>query len=194
MLTFRLPVAIILLVLIPLLALAGPDTSPADHMGLMKFGEGKQKWFGLSIYTASLWGDSDSTLPEIYDNQVMLSINYTRDISSSRILETTRQEWKQLDGELDSREEAWIGYLAAFFPDINAGDQISSLVIPGEETRFYLGNEEIGRVRDAEFGPAFLAIWLDPNTSAKPLRTKLLRNVPTEKNSETQQQSISANL
>jgi hypothetical protein len=50
-------------------------------------------------------------------------------------------------------------------------------VLPDGQTIFYKGKQEIGRVDDAEFGPAFLSIWLDPNTRSKPLRAKLLKTL-----------------
>ena len=58
--------------------------------------------------------------------------------------------------------------------DVKAGDSISSLFIPGKGTRFYFGQREIGYIIDNDFGPAFLAIWLDPNTREKRMRKNLL--------------------
>jgi hypothetical protein len=167
------PIAAVLLLiaqLFPTVSSAGP----AEEFDLTKLGEGKLRWFGLSIYTASLWSESDASLAGFYDSQIMLSLNYARNIKKERILDTTRDEWKKLDGKFDEREAAWLIQLAEIFPDISAGDRLSSLVIPGKETRFFLDDKEIGRITDADFGPAFLAIWLDPNTSSKPIRAKLL--------------------
>jgi hypothetical protein len=183
-----------ILLLLPLLSHAGQDISISNHMGLQKLGEGNKSWFGLSIYTASLWGENDSGLSGIYDRQLMLSIHYVRNASSNRIIKSTRNEWKKLHGEITPQEERWLNYLAEIFPDISSGELLSSFMIPDKETRFFLGNKEIGRISDADFGPAFLAIWLDPRTSDKALRTKLLRYSTAEKITKTPQDSFSANL
>jgi len=152
----------------------GAGACPTADLGLVKLGEGKLRWFGLPIYTASLWSEPGASLEDIYMRPLLLLIDYDRNISKERILRTTRQEWKRLNGEYPERETAWIESLAKIFPDISAGDQLSTRVTPGGETCFYLGNQPIGRVRDAEFGPAFLSIWLDPNTRSEALRAKLL--------------------
>jgi hypothetical protein len=162
-----------LIILIPALTSA----SPGEELGLTKLGEGKLRWFGLSIYTASLWSNSETSLGNFYENPVLLTISYDRNISKDRILQTTRQEWERLDGVFDEREALWIESLTRIFPDVKAGDQISSLVLPDGQTHFFLGKQEIGRVDDAEFGPAFLSIWLDPNTRSKPVRAKLLNTL-----------------
>jgi hypothetical protein len=151
--------------------------SPGESHGLTKLGEGQLRWFGLSIYTASLWTQPETTLNKFYETPVLLTIDYDRNISKERILESTRQEWERLDGEFDTQENLWIDSLTVFFPDIKAGDKLSSLVLPDGQTRIYLGTEEIGRVDDPDFGPAFLSIWLDPNARSKPLRKKLLNSL-----------------
>jgi hypothetical protein len=191
-LKFRKAATVFILFLTPLLSHAGQDIS--NHMGLQKLGEGKKSWFGLSVYTASLWGESNSDLAGIYNKQLMLSIHYVRNSNSSRIIKSTRNEWKKIHGEITLQEERWLNYLAEIFPDISAGEQLSSFMIPDKETRFYLGDKEIGRISDADFGPAFLAIWLDPRTSDKTLRAKLLGDTTAEKKTKALPKNFSANL
>jgi len=189
---FRNVAMVFILFLTPLLSHAGQDIS--NHMGLQKLGEGKKSWFGLSVYTASLWGERNSDLTGIYNKQLMLSIHYVRNSNSSRIIKSTRNEWKKIHGEITPQEKRWLNYLAEIFPDISAGEQLSSFMIPDKETRFYLGNKEIGRISDADFGPAFLAIWLDPRTSDKTLRAKLLGDTTAEKTTKALPDNFSANL
>ena len=170
------------------------SAGPAEEFELTKLGEGKLSWFGLSIYTASLWSEADVSLDGFYESQAMLSLIYARNIKKDRILSTTRDEWEKLDGEVDEREAAWLTQLTEIFPDIRAGNRLSSLIIPDKETRFYLDDQEIGRITDAEFGPAFLAIWLDPNTSSKAMRSKLLNKLLQANASEISGKNITANL
>ena len=76
------------------------------------------------------------------------------------------REWQRLDGEFDEKEQRWIAQLDQIYPDITKGNQLSTLVISGRETRFYLDDREIGIIDDPEFGPAFLEIC-----------TKMFKNV-----------------
>ena len=69
----------------------------------------------------------------------------------------------------------WMHEMAALFPDVNSGQTISGIHLPGAETRFYLDGVPLGRIEDPEFGPAFFAIWLDPRTREPALRERLLQ-------------------
>lgn len=156
--------------MIPLLCMA----SQAPELGMRKTGEAELKWFGISIYTASLWSGSSPFSDEPESGTLMLSIEYHRNVSQSKILKSTKKEWARL-GQVDQdKRQAWLGALAGFLPDVGAGDSLSSLVVAGGETRFYLGNTEIGSITDPEFGRAFLAIWLDPTSRYPRQRRKLL--------------------
>ncbi len=113
----------------------------------------------------------------MYDRPVMLRIEYDWNVSRERILKSTRAEWKRLDGKLDAREQNWLNELAAIYPDIRSGEYLSSLILPGSGTRFYLGDNEIGRIDDTEFGQSFLAIWLDENARDSRVREGLLNQL-----------------
>lgn len=156
----------------------------AEESGLFKFGQADLKWFGMSIYSISLWSEEDASLDKLYENDLILSIRYDRDVSKERILKTTRKEWKRLDGRLDESETEWLKVLEGIFPDVSEGDILASRMEPGKDTRFYLGKEQIGTVNDPAFGPAFFAIWLDPNTSQTRMRDELLYNFPALPNTD----------
>ena len=104
----------------------------------------------------------------------MLQINYERNVSRERIMKITRKEWRRLDVADRAQQQIWLNDLGALLPDVQRGDVLSSLTVPGKETRFYLAGREIGRIEDPAFGEAFLAIWLDPRTRAAKLREALL--------------------
>jgi len=159
-----------LLWLLPLSALACADA----EQGLIKLGEGKLRWFGFPIYTASLWSEPGASLQDIYSQPMLLELDYDRDVSNQQILKSTREEWKRVNMEYPERAADWLASLASILPDISAGERLSSRVTPAGETCFYLDGQAIGRVNDARFGPAFLSIWLDSQTRSRSLRTKLL--------------------
>ena len=165
----RLGAALILL----LSASAGaslPASGPIERLQLV--GEGELRWFGLSIYEASLWtpeGKFDS-LPE--HRHVALVIDYSRNIPSSKLVDSARTEWKRI-GILDPRTERWCRQVAQIWPDVRPGDRITTLVERGGATVFYFNDREIGRVPDPDFGPALLEIWLHPESRSDKLRREL---------------------
>ena len=92
-------------------------------------------------------------------------------------MERTRKEWDRLEGRMalppaDLRE-AWLERLAGMWPDVSPGDHIQTVVLPGGPTEFHGSRGLLGRIDDPAFGPAFLAIWLHPETSAPDLRRAL---------------------
>ena len=157
---------------------AQPATDPAArdaaNLGLQKLGEGRMTYFGISLYTASLWSETTAGEPDPDAEPVMLQINYERNVSRDRIMKITRKEWRRLEVADPAQQQAWLNDLEALLPDVRRGDVLFSLTVPGKETRFYHAGREIGRIADPAFGEAFLAIWLDPRTRAAKLREALL--------------------
>lgn len=145
-----------------------------QELGLQKRGEGRMSVFGISLYNASLWTETAAGAPDPTTEPVLLQIDYERNIKRERIVNITRKEWSRLNVAGKQQRQVWLEQLERLLPDIYRGDQLSSLILPGEETRFYFGGTEIGRIQDPAFGEAFLAIWLDPRTRAEQLRRELL--------------------
>lgn len=165
--------AVLVAALMTVIPAAASAADPAA-LGLQKLGEGRLTYFGISLYTASLWSETTAGAPDPDAEPVMLRITYERNISRDRIMKITRKEWRRLKVADSTQQQAWLDELEALLPDVRRGDVLSSLTVPGKETRFYLAGEEIGRVEDPAFGDAFLAIWLDPRTRAANLREALL--------------------
>ncbi len=166
-LRLALPAALLVL---PLMSSAA---DPAT-LGLRKLGEGRLSYFGISLYTASLWSESAPAKPDPAEEPLLLQINYERNISRDRIMAITRKEWRRLNVAPPEQQLEWLARLEAILPDVRSGDSLSSYTVPGRETRFFFGGEQIGLVDDPAFGEAFLAIWLDPRTRAAKLRNQLL--------------------
>jgi hypothetical protein len=132
-------------------------------------GSGNLRWFGLKIYTASLW-----SRPTEHGREQLLLIEYARGASSERLYASTRDEWVQLHGQPGPKATAWLDELERIYPDVATGSRLACLVEPGGPTRFYLNDQSIGTIAAPDFGPEFLAIWLAPETSRPRLRRKLL--------------------
>lgn len=147
------------------------NAEAGDDGGLEVVGKGEYRWFGLEVYHASFatetgrfsdWTDTERARFEIY---------YHRDVSASKLVEIAREEWDRLGIDAPPR---WFGWLRQSLPDVQAGDTLSCLVLPDERTVFYHNGEKTGEVLEAEFGPAFLSIWLHPEARAADLRRALL--------------------
>ena len=72
--------------------------------------------------------------------------------------------------------------MQTIWPDINEGDELIIYVNKAGQSIFYsdisdVSTQELGVIKDEEFGPAFLDIWLSEKTSEPELRVKLLGGV-----------------
>ncbi|MEC9375363.1 MAG: chalcone isomerase family protein [Pseudomonadota bacterium] len=168
--------SIALLLLLLFFPPAGSVAMPSvlNKTNLIKAGEGKLTWFGLSIYNASLWTSENAIYANLYDSDVLLIADYDRNISNQRILNSISEEWKRINSQLGLNEQLWMSELDTIIPNILSGDKLSSFVRANGSTKFYLNDQYIGEIQDPKFGPAFLSIWLNKKTSKKRLRKDLL--------------------
>jgi hypothetical protein len=175
-----------------------PELSASPGMlGLTKVGEGRMKWFGFSLYKASLWtqdgvylgmpvtprakrdamfssATSDAAGYHPYSLPVALHIVYEKNISRETLIVTTLKEWRRLKIFNAVQHRQWVKLLRHIWPDVEPGDSITTVVQDNGHTRFLVNGREGGTVTDPRFGPALLAIWLHPQTRAAQLRAHLL--------------------
>lgn len=153
-----------------------PRTSAPE--GLATVGRASLSWFGLDIYDATLWTETGDFAEPGFDQRLALRIDYHRTISSRKLAERTRKEWRRLDRHVrlpvDATVNEWLAALETMWPDVGPGDYIITIVEPGGQTRFEDSNGPLGVIEDPEFGPAFLSIWLHPRTSRPDLRMALV--------------------
>ncbi len=141
-------------------------------------GSGVLSWFGIDVYEAVLYTDSGRFRGLDAQETVALELRYRRNISAQRLVDRTRKEWDRLDRRTRLPEQetrnAWLERVSSFWPDIAAGDLIVTVVSRDGPTRFYGSGGFIGEIADPEFGPAFLEIWLHPESSRPDLRNELV--------------------
>jgi len=148
----------------------------ADRIGpvaseLRTLGSGEMRWFGLSIYEASLW----STNGRFNDSEPFaLSLRYARDIPGKRLVSTSIDELKRLGTRDEATLERWRQLLASVFPDVKRGETIVGVSLPERGALFFHQGRLSGEIADPEFARAFFAIWLDARTRAPDLRAQLL--------------------
>lgn len=151
-----------------------PDGVRAGSYQLKEVGKGRLTWLGFGIYEASLWtpdGHFDATDA---GETVALALWYERRFSRDELIDITRGEWERLALAPDAARRGWSRQLQAIWKDVERGDNLTAVVLPQGETRFYDRHGLLGSVDDPAFGPAFLAIWLDSRSAVRDLRTRLL--------------------
>lgn len=176
---FRTLSATLLLTIALALAPADSGAVPAEPFeSLVEVGSGELTWFGLRVYDARLLSGRPEFRGLDSAEPMALEITYRRNISSERLVESTAKEWRRLEGALglpgEARRQQWLDAVAEIWPDVTPGDRIIARYEPGGPTLFYGNDGLLGVVDDPEFGPAFLGIWLHPDTRDTGLRTALL--------------------
>lgn len=158
---------------------AARSAVPLDE--LSEIGSGELRWFGMEVYAARLLSGTGRFETSGETGPLALEITYRRNISRERLLHTTAREWGRLGTELGLNDRAraagWLSELGEIWPDVGPGDRIVAFVEPDGATRFYGNDAFLGAVTDPRFGPAFLGIWLHPDTRAADLRARLLGEV-----------------
>jgi len=142
-----------------------PPPLKQEGFAARQVGGGLLTWFGFEIYEASLWTiDGNFTgLPNL-QQPTALSLWYRRGFSRDRLIEITQSGWTEFKLATPLQQERWSAQLAKIWVDTEKGSNMTALVTPGGETRFYSAQRYLGSVSDAAFGPAFLGIWLDEQT------------------------------
>jgi Chalcone isomerase-like len=154
-------------------AATGLPAAVPERAQLEKVGGGQLSWLGFDIYDASLWTGSGRYAGFGPGQTVALSLWYQRSFTREELLGITEKAWARL-----GRDAAWrqsrLASLRAVWTDVAPGHNMTTVVEAGGATRFYDAERLVGRIDDPEFGPAFLAIWLDPRSIVRDLRAKLL--------------------
>lgn len=151
-----------------------PDALLEGNYGLQRVGAGELTWLGRPIYHASLWTPAGSFSGYEPGEPVALSLSYQRKFSRDELLRITSTAWRLLGSVPPEQRELWLASLRTFWSDVGPGDNVTTVVVPGQATRFYDHRGFMGKIDDAAFGPAFLSIWLDSRSVVGDLRVQLL--------------------
>jgi len=152
-----------------------PPVLATPDLQLREVGRGDLRWFGFDIYEASLYSPDGRFTGLEPGRPVALSLWYRRSFSRAELLRITTGEWARLRLAPPDASRRWAEQLARLWTDVRRGDNLTAVVVPGGETRFYDAARLLGRVEDPAFGPAYLSIWLDPRSAVSGLRAELLR-------------------
>jgi hypothetical protein len=151
-----------------------PPAVQQDGFQLARVGEGRLTWLGFGIYEASLWTPDGRFAGFEAGEPVALAMWYERKFTREQLIEITTGEWERLELAPAAVRAAWSRELRRLWQDVREGDNLTAVVVPGRETVFYNDAGLLGHLRDPDFGPAFLKIWLDARTAVQDLRVQLL--------------------
>jgi len=72
--------------------------------------------------------------------------------------------------------QRWQMEMQKAFVDVDSGEQIIGVYLPGRGCQFYVGEQLQHEIADPLFAQAFFDIWLGTDTSEPQLRKQLLGN------------------
>lgn len=142
-------------------------------------GGGEFRWWGFSIYTARIWQQTPNKDGGLDQNaSFALEITYKKSISRDRFVDSSIDEIKRLHGDKFNADKLklWRQYMEKAFIDVQSGDQLIGVYLPGIGCRFYSQQNLLAEIPDETFANAFFSIWLDPRTKDNNLRQQLLGN------------------
>ena len=160
-----------------LAALSAVQAAPAhieSHLTQPRLaGQGPFTWFGMKIYDAELWVGDKGYQP---NEPFVLELRYARRLDGAKIAVASAEQMEKIGAGTAVQRAAWLARMKEIFPDVKEGSRISGVFLPASGARFYLDGKALASVPDPEFARAFFAIWLDLRTTAKGLRTALLKD------------------
>jgi hypothetical protein len=138
---------------------------------LRKVGEARLEVLFWDVYDSSLYSADGRYDPQQYP--IALNIQYLRNIKAKDLIEKTASEWQKLGFDNPSASH-WLDAIQDLWPDISKGDELLLVVDDDKTSYFYHNGEALGQISDPQFGPQFLAIWLDEKCSYPKLRKQLI--------------------
>lgn len=140
--------------------------------GALAIGSGELRWFGLRIYHAVLWSGQRPFDPA---GRFALQLTYHRSISRERLVETSLDEMRRLgSAPAPATLEQWRSKLRQAFVDVEPGDQLIGINLPGYGMRLYSRSKLVADIPDPLLARAFFGIWLNEASRDQGLRLQLL--------------------
>lgn len=167
-------------------AACGAGLARATHAGApgllpagRRLGQARLRFFGLSVYDATLWAEPDFEAAQFERHRFVLELHYLRTLYGKAISERSLKEMRGVGSVSEAQATRWLEAMTRLFPDVKDGDHIAGLHLPGEGARFSLNNQPLGDVPDRDFARLFFGIWLSPATSEPQMRVQLLAQAGT---------------
>lgn len=133
--------------------------------------EAVMRFLGFKVYEIRLWHQGASFSRKA---PFALELEYAMRFKGRDIAARSVEEMKAQGYSDAAALGRWRQSMQRLFPDVNAGDRLIGIAIPGKEARFFAGDRMLGTVKDPAFVEAFFDIWLSPKTRAPRVRQALL--------------------
>ena len=135
-------------------------------------GAGEFTWFGFSVYSARLFGEQTE---QVFEQPFALELTYKRNITRDALVDTSVDEIRRQGSTVDERTLArWAEEMRQSFVDVQPGQRITGVYLPGKGCRFYVDGRLQREIADPAFARAFFSIWLGAGTRSPELREALL--------------------
>lgn len=138
-------------------------------------GSSRMRFFGFDIYDATLWVAPGFNPQTFHQHGLALSLTYLRAFKGRDIAQRSVQEMRRQGALETTLESRWLTAMQTAFPDIQAGERLTGLHLPGSGARFWHQGQARAQVTDPEFSRRFFGIWLAESTSDTKLRSALLQ-------------------
>ncbi|WP_439520524.1 chalcone isomerase family protein [Hydrogenophaga sp.] len=155
-------------------AMPAEATTSAALKDQPRLGTARLRVWGFEVYDASLYAAPGFDAQRFAEQRFGLELNYLRSFKGPDIAERSLDEMRRV-GTIDAAQaEGWLRAMSALFPDVQRGDRITGVHVPGAGARFYLNGQWLGEVADESFSRLFFGIWLSPRTSQPAMRRALI--------------------
>lgn len=131
------------------------------------------RFWGMALYEARLWTDPAFTLARFDQHPFALELAYRKAFKGRQIAQRSLSEMRRQSDFAPQWADAWAARLQALFPDVEPGDRITGIHLPGVGVRFLHNGRLLGEVADPLFARLFFGIWLSAQTSEPEMRCAL---------------------
>jgi hypothetical protein len=142
-----------------------------------KLGTARLRYWGFDVYDANLHAPAGFDIQRFEGQRFGLELNYLRNFKGTDIAERSIDEMKGLATLDPLQAQRWLAAMNALFPDVQRGDRITGVHLPGRGARFYLNDRLLGEIADDVFSRLFFGIWLSPRTSQPRMREALIQSM-----------------
>jgi hypothetical protein len=158
----------------PAQAGAAETTAAAALSGKQTVGSSLFRYWGFEVYQATLQAGAGFDPARFEQQRFALELQYRRAFKGRDIAQRSIDEMQAI-APLSAQQRAdWSAAMQRAFPDIQPGDRLLGVHVPGEGARFYFNGQLRVTVDDPDFSARFFGIWLSPRTSAPQLRAALI--------------------
>ncbi|MDP2419529.1 MAG: chalcone isomerase family protein [Hydrogenophaga sp.] len=140
-------------------------------------GQARLRVWGFEVYDASLWASPGFDAQRYEQHRFGLELSYLRSLKGRAIAERSIEEMRGIADISPEQATRWLAAMSELFPDVQRGDRITGVHVPGSGARFYLNDRLRGELADDAFSRLFFGIWLSPKTSQPAMRATLLQSV-----------------